>query len=76
MAASPMITRAGCLPDEAGDDAQQGGLAAAGGADQGDQLPVAHLERHVVHGQAGAVAVGDAVEREGVTNRARRYLQH
>ena len=66
----------GGLVHEAGDDAQQGRLPAARRADQGHQLPVTNFERHVVHGQAGAVAVGDAVECEGVPNRARRYLKH
>ena len=45
---SPMMTSL-ALHDEARDDAQQRGLAAAGGAEQRDQFAGLDVERDVVH---------------------------
>ena len=51
---------AGGRLDEAGDDAQGRGLAAAGGAEQHQELAVGDVERNVVDGLEVAVALGDA----------------
>src|SRR5262245_10286040 len=56
---------AGVGSDEAGDQAQGGGLAAAGGAEQGDELVVGDVEREVVDrggAVAAAVALGQAAD--------------
>ncbi len=51
---------------EAGDEAQQRGLAAAGRADADDELAGRDGERDVVHaGVAAGVAEADAFERDG-----------
>ena len=47
---------------EAGDDAQRGGLAAAGGAEQADHLAGRHREVDVAHGGEAAEALGDAAK--------------
>src|SRR5690606_7185701 len=44
---------------ETRDDVQQGGLPAAGGAEQRDELPALHVEVHVL--QDGAVLGGEAL---------------
>src|SRR3984957_7720107 len=46
--------------DEAGDDAQGGGLAAAGGPKQDKELAIGNIERKVVDGPEVAVGLGDA----------------
>jgi hypothetical protein len=53
---------AGGLRNEAGNDAQQRGLAAAAGAQQRHQFTGVDVERHVVDGQRSAVAVHDVLE--------------
>src|SRR5216684_4039822 len=47
--------RAALRPDEAGDDAQSGGLAGAVRAEERDDLALAHLQRDAVQGAHGAV---------------------
>ena len=42
--------------EQAGDDVQEGALAAAGGADDADKLVVVDVERHAVEGYHLAVA--------------------
>ena len=50
---------------EAGDHAERRGLAAAGGAEQGDELALGQREGDVGDGaQAGAVALTEALEDE------------
>ena len=62
---SPMMIRPSRLRDEAGDDAQQGGLAAAGGAEQGDDLAALDVEIDVLDRERAArIAVGDGVDDE------------
>ena len=51
---------AGCRLDEAGHDAQGRGLAAAGGAEQDEELAVGNVERNVIGGLELAIALGDA----------------
>ena len=53
------------LADEARDDAQQGGLAAAGGAEQGHDLARLDGERHAVDGDGRAVADREIVDVQG-----------
>lgn len=43
---------------EPGDCAQQGGLAAAGGAEQGEELVVGNVDRHIVEGWSQPRIVG------------------
>src|SRR5690606_23732886 len=45
-----------------GDQAQGGGLAAAGGAEQGDELPGRDLERDVAHRDYGPEGLGHPLE--------------
>ncbi len=47
---------------EAGDHAQRRRLAAAARAEQREELPLADLERHVVHGRDSTEALADAAE--------------
>src|SRR5690606_32334439 len=47
---------------ETGDQPQEGGLAAAGGAQEGEELPLADLKVHPVHRQGVAEALGDAFQ--------------
>ena len=47
-------------PLEPGDDAKQGGLPGAGGAEQGEELAGLHGQAHVVHGDEVAEALVDA----------------
>src|SRR5205823_5400979 len=47
---------------QASDDAQQGGLAAAAGTEQRDQLTLADLERDPVQGDEAAEAFADVAE--------------
>ena len=54
---------------EAGEHAEQRGLAAAGGPEQREELVLADVERDAVDGGRPAEALGDAVDRE---QRARR----
>ena len=56
---------AGGLADEAGDDAQQGGLAAAGRTEQGHDLARLDGERHAVDGDGRAVADREVVDVQG-----------
>ena len=63
----PIDDRPWRLRDEAGDDPQQRGLAAAGRAEQGDQLAGLDVERDVLHRHGPAVAVRDPVEDEGLS---------
>src|SRR5262245_25531446 len=49
---------------QAGDDAQQGRLARAGRAQQGQQRAVGHLEAHPVDGQEAAEALGNVLDRD------------
>ena len=73
VAGGKMIDRAGRPPararrfghDEAADDAQERGLAAAGGAEQRHQLPTGHVERDPLQRHRVAVAVRDAVDGQG-----------
>ncbi len=53
------------LAQEAGDDAQQRGLAAARRPEQRDQFAALDVEVHVFHGDGTAVPMGDAVEHDG-----------
>ena len=55
---------AGVDGGKAGDRAQQGRLARAGRADQGDHLAAADAQRDPVQGAARAEGLGDAAERE------------
>ena len=50
--------RAGVLRLQAGDHAQQRGLAAARGAEEADELALLHLQRDVVERGEGAEALG------------------
>ena len=53
------------LRDKAGDDPQQRGLAAAGGAEQGDDLAPFDVEIDVLDRERAArIAVGDGVDDE------------
>ena len=52
-------------PQQAGEDAQEGGLAGAVGADQPEQLARFDRQRHVVQRLDGAVALGDVLGRDG-----------
>jgi hypothetical protein len=72
---SPITIFAVVLLDETGDDAQQRGLAAARGAKQGYQFAAIYLQRDVVDRQHRAVAMGDAVERQGLAGAGRRHSQ-
>ena len=47
---------------DAGDEAQRGGLAGAGGAEQDDEFAVGDGEREVADGAGAAEALGEAVE--------------
>ena len=58
--------RAGRRPDEAGHHAEQRGLAAARGTEQGHDLAGAYGQRDVGDGGDGAVAMGDGVDIESV----------
>ena len=49
---------------EVGDDAEQRGLPAPRGADEGDELVGRDLEVHVIEGDGGAEAAGDAADRD------------
>ena len=49
---------------EIGDDPEERGLAAAGRADQGDELPGAHLQVHSVQRERLAEAAGDPADRD------------
>ena len=53
------------LADEAGDDAQKSGLAAAGGTEQGHDLARLDGERHAVDGDGRAVADREIVDVQG-----------
>jgi hypothetical protein len=55
---------AAALLDEAGDDPEQGGLAATGRAEQRDQFAPLDLQSHVVDREPRAVTVSDAVKRK------------
>jgi hypothetical protein len=55
---------AAALLDEAGDDPEQGGLAATGRTEQRDQLAPLDLQSHVVDREPRAVTVSDAVKRK------------
>src|SRR5262249_4665707 len=57
---------AAALADEAGDDAQQRGLAAAGGAEQRDELASRDVEIDVAHGDEVAKAMADILESQPV----------
>ena len=49
---------------QARDDAQQGRFAAAGGAEEGQELPGRHLQIHILDRDIPAVALGDSREGE------------
>ena len=51
---------AGRRLDEAGNDAQGRGLAAAGGAEQDKEFAIGNVERNVIGGLELAIALGDA----------------
>ena len=51
--------------DEAGDGAQQGALAAAGGPEQDQELALLDLQRDVVDDRMRLIPLGDLVERDG-----------
>ena len=53
------------LADEACDDAQKSGLAAAGGTEQGYDLARLDGERHAVDGDGRAVADREVVDVQG-----------
>jgi len=55
---------AAALLDKAGDDPEQGGLAATGRTEQRDQLAPLDLQSHVVDREPRAVTVSDAVKRK------------
>ena len=59
------LDAAGILHLEAGDHAQQRGLAAARRAEEADELARLHLERDVVERAEGAEALGNARRRAG-----------
>src|SRR5258708_6120919 len=50
----------GCRIDEAGNDAQGCGLAAAGGTEQDEELAIGDVERNIIDGLEVAIALGDA----------------
>ncbi len=54
------------LPDEAGNDAQQRGLAAAGRTQQRDELPARNIEIDVAHGDELAEAMADVLKAQPV----------
>ena len=56
---------AGVRPLEAADDPQQRRLAAAAGAEQGDEGPRLDPQRDVVEGGRSAEALGDPVDDDG-----------
>ena len=56
---------AGVWPLEAADDAQQRGLAAAAGAEQGDESPLLDPQRDIVEGGRSAEALGDPGDDDG-----------
>ena len=56
------LDRAGVLHLEAGDHAQQRGLAAAGRPEEADELAALDLERDVIERREGAEALGDALD--------------
>jgi hypothetical protein len=53
------LERASGRRDEAADDAQQCGLAAAGGAEDGQEVAAADLELELLHRHHGPIALGD-----------------
>ena len=55
---------------EAGQHAQQRGLAAAGGPEQGEELVLADVERDAVDRREPAEALGDPVDRRAGSGRA------
>jgi hypothetical protein len=59
---SSMISPA-CRLLETGEHAQQRGLAAAGGAEQGEELAVIDIQRQIVDGGEIAEALGDVLDR-------------
>ena len=48
--------------DKARDDAEQSGLAAAGGAEQGQKFAVPDIEADVIEGEIAAVILGDVLQ--------------
>jgi hypothetical protein len=50
---------------EPGDHAQRGGLAAAAGAEQGEELALCDVEIEVVNGDQVAERLGDALQPHG-----------
>jgi hypothetical protein len=56
--------RATARLDQAGDHAQRGCLAAAGGPEQHQELAVGHIERHACHNGVLAVALREVDELE------------
>ena len=67
LAVQPDLALVGVL--EAGDQAQQGGLAAAGGAQQGEELVLADVDRNIVQRDHAIIAaaenLGDALYFDG-----------
>ena len=58
----PISMRARVLHLEAGDHAQQRGLAAARRTEEADELALLDVERDVVERREGAEALGDALD--------------
>jgi hypothetical protein len=52
------------LIKEARNGAEQRGFAAARGAKEGHKLAALDLQRHIVDGKPGAIAMGDPVQRQ------------
>ena len=57
MSAPPIRMRPGSRRDQARDHPERGGLAAAGGAEQADELSLADGESEAIHGGPGAAVV-------------------
>jgi len=70
------LDRAGIAFRQAGDDAQDGALAAAAGSEQGHQLAVGDVEADALHDLALAEALLDVADLQGhATSLVRREAQ-
>jgi hypothetical protein len=64
------LDRSGARRVEVGDEAQEGGFAAAGGSDQRDELTRGHLEVHVLERAHLTRAAGEHLARPAHAHRA------